>query len=201
MTPLLGNRSKGLFFILSAPAGTGKTTLVELLKNEFPQVVSSISFTTRSPRKDEINGRDYHFVDEETFKAKLIAQDFIEYVNLYGTYYGTCKRWIFEQQEKGKHVFLVIDTQGAEQIRKQLEVITTFVKPPSLEELKDRLVKRQTDSEVEIQKRLERAVFELQEADSYDYEIVNDDLSTAYQKLRSILIAECNRNRIQQIVE
>lgn len=197
MTPLLGNRPKGLIFILSAPAGTGKTTLVELLKKEFSQVVSSISFTTRAPRIGEINGRDYHFIDEDAFKAKIIAQDFIEYVNLYGTYYGTCKRWIFEQQQSSRHVFLVIDTQGAQEIRKQLDVVAIFVRPPNLDVLKQRLVNRQTDSEVEIKKRLERAVFELQEAASYDYEIVNDDLSNAYQTLRSILIAECHRNRIK----
>lgn len=192
MLSLLGDQ-KGLIFIISAPAGTGKTTLVDKLLKEFPSIIAGVSYTTRQPRKGEINGVHYHFISEMEFKAKISAGDFVEYVKLYGNYYGTSQQWIKEQHEKGKNVILVIDTQGALQLKKRLSAVYIFITPPSLDILRGRLIKRQTETPGVIDQRLEWAQHELDTAKQYDYEIINDDLENAYQVLRSVLIAECHR--------
>lgn len=193
MTPVLGTLKKGLVFVVSAPAGTGKTTLVKRLMAEFPEVVLNISFTTRAPREGEVEGQDYHFVSEAKFAEKILASEFLEYVKLYDTYYGSSLNWIAEQRQLGRHVFLVIDTQGAMQIKEHLDAVFIFIRPPSLEILRERLVGRKTESETMVQKRIEWAEQELRVADQYDYQILNEDLETAYQVLRSILIAACHR--------
>ncbi len=187
---LLGNLKKGLIFIVSAPAGTGKTTLVEKVLEEFPSVVQSVSFTTRSPRLGEVDGINYHFVTEEDFKQKISEGEFLEHVKLYGDYYGTSKKWVENQQNLGKHVILVIDTQGGLKVREMISATLIFLKPPSFEELKARLLKRKTESMEKIEQRLLWAKKEIEEGRYYDYQIVNDDLSLAYQVLKSILIAE-----------
>lgn len=193
MQKVLGNRKRGRLFILSAPAGTGKTTLMEMLAEEFSCVVASISFTTRAPREDEVDGVHYNFIDRETFEKKIADEDFLEYVTLYGDYYGTSREWVENHLSKGKHVVLVIDTQGAINLRNQVEATFIFVKPPSLEELRVRLLKRRTESDEVIQKRLDWAAEEMERAALYDYTFINDDLDTAYQVLRSIVIAEEHR--------
>jgi guanylate kinase len=195
MTGLLGKAGKGLTFIVSAPAGTGKTTLVQRLVQEFPSIIASISYTTRKPREGEIPGVHYHFISEAEFEAKIAASDFLEYVKLYGTYYGTSRQWITEQQNQGKHVILVIDTQGALQLKGKLPATFIFIRPPSLESLQVRLMQRKTETAEMIEKRLAWARVELEAAQQYDYEIVNDDLEIAYQVFRSIFIAECHRIR------
>lgn len=194
MVPLLGETKEGLIFIVSAPAGTGKTTLAQRLVSEFSSVIASISYTTRQPRDQEIQGVHYHFISHSEFEAKIAAEEFLEYVQLYGTYYGTSKQWVQEQQKQGKHVVLVIDTQGALRIKHQLPVVSIFIRPPSLEVLRQRLIQRQTESLEVIEKRLKWAEKELMVAQHYDYQLVNDDLEIAYQVLRSIVIAECHRS-------
>lgn len=193
MSSLLGDRKKGLTFVVSAPAGTGKTTLVQRLVQEFPPIIASISYTTRQPREGEMQGVHYHFITEKEFEAKISAQEFLEYVKLYGTYYGTSRQWIQEQQERGKHVVLVIDTQGALQLKGHLPAVFIFICPSSLNSLQERLIQRQTETPEMIEKRLTWAKIELKAARQYDYQIVNDDLEIAYQVLRSIFIAECHR--------
>lgn len=193
MSSLLGNRSKGLVWIVSAPGGTGKTTLVHMLVKEFPEIVVNISYTTREPRVGEVNGVDYHFISEATFKQKIDDNDFFEYVQLYGAYYGTCKRRIEQQQEQGKHVVLVIDVQGKRRLQEQTQSISIFIEPPSLKVLRERLIHRKTETEEQISERLEWAKIELEAAASYDYRMINDDLSTAYRVLKSIVVAECHR--------
>lgn len=195
MTGLLGKEGKGLTFIVSAPAGTGKTTLVQRLVQEFPSIIASISYTTRQPREGEIPGVHYHFISEKEFEAKIAASDFLEYVKLYGTYYGTSSQWITEQQNQGKHVILVIDTQGALHLKRRLPATFIFIRPPSLECLQMRLMQRKTETAEMIEKRLAWARVELEAAQQYDYEIVNDNLEIAYQVFRSIFIAECHRIR------
>jgi guanylate kinase len=197
-TKVLGNHKRGVAFVVSAPAGTGKTTLVNRLVDEFDCVVQSISYTTRKPRAGEVQGRDYQFVSEEEFKDRIAAGDFLEYVELYGCHYGTSKEWVLDQLEKGNHVVLVIDTQGAKSLRGRFPAVFIFISPPSMEELRRRLAQRRTESEDVIQRRLAWAKIEMEAGQAYDYILVNDDLDTAYQVLRSIFIAEEHRLRSKQ---
>lgn len=188
--PLLGNLKTGLVFVVSAPAGTGKTTLVHKLVQEFPCVVESVSYTTRKCRSGETPGVHYNFISEEEFESKIANNEFLEYVKLYGYYYGTCLKDMKKLQAEGKHVVLVIDTQGALQLMGKFQASFIFLKPPSMEILTERLKQRKTESAEAIITRLECALHELEAAKFYDYVIVNDDLATAYQVLRSIIIAE-----------
>lgn len=192
---LLGNKSKGRVFVVSAPAGTGKTTLVQRLVKEFPEIVASISYTTRLPRQGEANGKDYYFLDEAAFDEKIAAGEFLEFVRLYGTYYGTSRKWLEEQLSLGKHVVLVIDTQGAKLLRAQLPIVSIFIHPPSVSELERRLYSRGTETQSALEERLKVVKEELEAAALYDYEIINDDLEIAYQVLRSVFIAEEHRVR------
>jgi guanylate kinase len=190
---LLGNLKRGLAFIVSAPAGTGKTTLVKKLTVEFPCVTTSISFTTRQPRINEIDGIDYHFVTTEVFEKKIKENDFLEYVQLFGNYYGTCRNFVRDQQSLGKHVVLVIDVQGALKLKGFFDATFIFIAPPSLQVLRERLIARKTESSVVVEERLTWAKKELNAAKHYDYKVINDDLETAYQVLKSICIAEEHR--------
>ncbi|MBA2369583.1 MAG: guanylate kinase [Candidatus Protochlamydia sp.] len=192
--PLLGTHEKGLVFILSAPAGTGKTTLVDMLVKEFPTVLANVSYTTRAPREGEIEGVHYHFVSEPEFARKQAAGEFLESVKLYNVSYGSSRQWVEERINQGYHVFLVIDTQGAMQLKNSINAVYVFIRPPSLEALKHRLIKRQTETTEMVEKRLAWAAQELEAAQHYDYQITNDDLAIAYQVLKSILIAECHRS-------
>jgi guanylate kinase len=186
---------KGLLFVVSAPAGTGKTTLVRMLLTEFHHVIESVSFTTRSPRPNEIAGRDYNFISFEEFEQKIAEGEFIEYAKVFGNYYGTSRKFVDSQEEKGNHVVLVIDTQGALQLKMELDAVFIFISPPSLEELRSRLYRRKSETEDAIETRLSWAEKEMALAEKYDYHIVNDNLKTAYDALRSILIAEEHKNR------
>jgi len=189
--------SRGLLFIVSAPAGAGKTTLVTKLTEEFSNALTSVSFTTRKPRQGEVDEVHYHFVTKEQFEKKVADKEFLEYVTLYGDYYGTSQKWVEEQQKKGRHVILTIDTQGAMQLKKRqgMHGIYIFIRPPSLEVLKVRLERRRTETPEVIEARLEWARQEMKLAGEYDYNIVNDELSHAYEVLRSIFIAEQHKVR------
>jgi len=193
MDSLIGEGRDGRAFIVSAPAGTGKTTLVEKLLKEFPSIVASISYTTRKPREGEIDGVHYYFISELEFEAKIAAGDFLEYVKLYGTYYGTSRRWIEKQQAEGKHVVLVIDTQGAKTLKGKIDAVSIFILPPSIDVLRSRLIKRETETSDMIDRRIAWAKFELDAARGYDYQILNEDIEIAYEILRSIFIAESHR--------
>jgi guanylate kinase len=191
---LLGNISKGFVFVLSAPAGTGKTTLVRMLAQEFSCIYECVSSTTRPPRPGEVDGKDYYFLSKKEFEDKIRQGDFLEYAEVFGYYYGTSQTHVFEQQKMGKHVFLVIDTQGAMQLKKKnFSAVYIFLSPPSLEELRERLTKRKTENREAIEKRLSWAKAEIEMMANYDYHIVNDNLNQAYIVLRSIAIAEEHR--------
>jgi len=186
---------KGLVFVISAPAGTGKTTLVRMLLDEFHQIVESVSFTTRPARPNEVPGRDYNFITTQEFKEKIKEGEFLEYAEVFGHFYGTSRKFVESQQEKGKHVILVIDTQGALHLQGRLDAAFIFISPPSLEELRSRLYRRKSETEDAIEHRLSWAEKEMALAAKYNYHIVNDNLKTAYDVLRSILIAEEHKNR------
>ncbi len=188
---LLGNLSRGICFVLSAPAGTGKTTLVHRLVQEFDAVALSVSSTTRPVRPGEVPDQHYHFLSIEAFEEKIRMGEFLEYAKVFSNYYGTSREQVESKLRDGKHVLLVIDTQGALQLRDQgYPAVFIFVSPPNLEVLRDRLVSRNTDSPSSIEHRLSWAREEMAMADRYDYHIINDDLEVAYNVLRSILIAE-----------
>lgn len=184
---------KGIIFVVSAPAGTGKTTLVRMLQDEFPNVIESISFTTRQPRSQEIPGKDYYFISHQEFKQKIEEGEFLEHAKVFGQYYGTSKKFLAEQQEKGNHVILVIDTQGALFLKEKIDAIFIFIRPPCLEVLKERLLARKSESEEAMNERLNWAEKEMECIPAYHYEIVNDRLDHAYDVLRSIVIAETHR--------
>jgi guanylate kinase len=192
-TGLLGNLKRGILFILSAPAGTGKTTLVRRLTRDFDCVVQSVSWTTRKAREGELDGVHYRFATRVEFEEALKNNEFIEWAKVFDSYYGTSRKWVERELNKGKHVFLVIDTQGARQLREQGEGVSIFISPPSMEELRRRLEERSTEGAAAIEKRLSFAKMEMEAAPTYDYHIVNDQLETAYQVLRSICIAEEHR--------
>lgn len=190
---LLGNLDKGLIFVISAPAGTGKSTLVKMLKEEFDCVVESVSCTTRKPRPGEVDGVDYYFLTAEQFKEKVELGDFLEYAQVFGDYYGTSREFVLREQARGRHLILVIDTQGAMQIKEKVDATFIFLAPPSMTALRERLYHRKTESAEQAERRLAVATQELAMSDRYDYCIINDNLDTAYQVLRTILIAEEHR--------
>lgn len=190
---VLGNQAQGKLFVVSAPAGTGKTTLVSMLKKEFSCVVQSISFTTREKRNGEVDGVHYRFITKDEFEQRIGNGDFLEYVTLYGNYYGTSKSWVDEHLKQGKHVVLVIDTQGVLLLKNKLPLKTIFIMPPSLDELRRRLTQRKTEVSSVIDQRVEWAKEEVTKIGEYDYVIPNEDVAVAYDILRSIFIAEEHR--------
>jgi len=175
-------------FVLSAPAGTGKTTLVDMLTDELPNVVRSISCTTRQPREGERDGFDYFFLTPEEFKKRIETDDFLEWAEVFGHYYGTSKQFVNQELSKGNHVFLVIDTQGALQLMKKIQGVFIFISPPSRQEQRARLKKRSTEPDQVIGERLKWADREMAQAVHYDYTIVNRDLQIAYQQLKNIVM-------------
>ena len=185
-----GPAPSGNLFVVVAPSGAGKTSLVNALLDRDPGIKLSISFTTRPPREGEENGRDYHFVDRATFESMIAAGDFLEHANVYGNYYGTSRRWI-EQEIAGDHdVLLEIDWQGAGQVRRLFPRMTgIFILPPSLSELRRRLEARGKDSAEVIAKRMASAREEISHVLEFEYIIVNDRFDSALTDLSSVVRA------------
>lgn len=183
--------NKGRLFVLSAPSGTGKTTLCRALLKLLPNLQYSISATTREKRPGEVEGKDYFFLTEEDFKAKKEKGEFLESANVFGCWYGTPKSFIEEKLESGQDILLDIDVQGAASIReKKVKGIFIFLIPPSMEALKERLLNRKTDAEKVIENRLAKAREEIGYYKQYDYVIVNDVLEESLQRIKSIILAE-----------
>jgi guanylate kinase len=179
----------GLLFIVSAPSGAGKTTLVRRLLAQQPDIALSISCTTRAPRPNEVDGRDYHFLDTPRFQAMIAAGDFLEWAEVHGNFYGTSRRFI-EAARAQSDVLLEIDWQGAAQVRKVFpDAIGVFILPPSLDALAARLHGRATDSDEVIARRLLAAREEMRHARDFGYVIINDDLETALAQFASIVEA------------
>ena len=187
---LLRKPKRGLLFVLSAPGGTGKTTLTKMLQKAFPQLHKGVSFTTRPPRAGEQAKKDYYFIGEEAFQKKRKKGQFLEYTKFSDHYYGTEKKAVFTALNRGKHVILVLDVVGAKKIRKQMDAVLIFISPPSLAELKKRLLGRKTETKKSLQERLLRAKEEIKWAKDYDYHVVNQNLQEAFEKLKAIVVAE-----------
>ena len=189
---------RGLLFIVSAPSGAGKTTLVERLAEQTPNLKMSRSYTSRPARAGETDGVDYNFVTRDRFEAMAAAGEFLEWASLYGNLYGTGRADTERLLADGHDVVLVIDVQGARKVRASgLKTTTVFVMPPSLDVLEQRLRGRSKDSEPEIQRRLQVARDEVSAFSEYDYVVVNDEVTAAVDGLRSIVIAE--RARLQRM--
>lgn len=182
---------KGNLYIVAAPSGAGKTTLVSALLKAEPNVQLSVSYTTRPPREGEVDGLNYHFVDRATFEQMILAGDFLEHANVFGNYYGTSQTWINTAINDGRDILLEIDWQGAQQVRRIFpQAIGIFVLPPSLETLASRLHGRGTDDEAVIARRLAAAREEISHVDEFDYVVVNEMLDQAIAEIVSIVRAE-----------
>lgn len=196
MEKLIGSLTKGFVVVMSAPAGTGKTTLARMLMDEFPSISESISCTTRPIRSGEIAEKDYHFMTEAEFEQKVQEGQFLEHATVFGDRYGTLKEHVEKKLIRGQHVLLVIDTQGALNLKEMgYPAVYVFIRPPSLAELRTRLFNRKTEAEKQIEERLAWAVHELEMAKHYDYIVTNDNLHRAYEILRSILISEEHKTK------
>ncbi len=180
----------GNLFVVAAPSGAGKTTLVRMLLEKEKDVHLSISFTTRAARPGEQDGRDYHFIDIPAFRAMIERQEFLEWAEVHGNFYGTSKKWISDQLNADADVLLEIDWQGAQQVCSLFpDAIGVFFLPPSMEELTRRLTGRGTDSIDVITRRLAVAQAEMRHVEEFDYVIINDQLAQALEDLRAIVRA------------
>ena len=184
--------TKGILYIVSAPSGAGKSSLVRDIVHKLADVVVSVSHTTRPMREGEVDGQDYHFIDESRFNAMVEQGDFLEHAQVFGNYYGTSKQSIEQQLVSGKDVILEIDWQGARQIRQLMsDSKGVYILPPSIDALKQRLSNRGQDSEEVIDARMREAVSEMTHYGEFDYIVINDDFDEAAEQLASIFV--CNR--------
>ncbi|MWN32507.1 guanylate kinase [Gilliamella sp. Pra-s60] len=179
----------GTLFIISAPSGAGKSSLIQAYLNQNPkQAKVSISHTTRQPRPGELHGEHYYFVDHKLFESLIDKNSFVEYANVFDHYYGTSKAEIEQSLSQGINVFLDIDWQGARQVRQKMpQAKSIFILPPSLKELENRLIKRGQDNSSVIAKRMQKAQAEISHYNEYDYVIINDDFDTSLSALSAII--------------
>ncbi|MCZ6621243.1 MAG: guanylate kinase [Deltaproteobacteria bacterium] len=184
-------RSKGVIFILSAPSGAGKTTLIKRLRKVFPDLKLSISYTTRKSRSGEIPGQDYFFVAQKKFELMRAKGEFVEWANVHGNLYGTPQRPLEKSIRSGKDILLDIDVQGNKKVKARYpNSVSIFLLPPSWKELERRLAWRGTDGRETIRQRLQDARRELREIKNYDYFIVNREIQHALELLKSVVVAE-----------
>ncbi|MFC7320390.1 guanylate kinase [Halobacillus campisalis] len=191
-------KEKGILFILSGPSGVGKGTVRKALFDQSTDLRYSISMTTRDPREGEVDGVDYFFKSREEFERLIEQGQLIEHAEYVGNYYGTPKEYVEHTLEQGKDVFLEIEVQGALKVRENFpQGVFVFLIPPSLEELKDRIVSRGTETEEKVKNRLLAAKEEIEMMDAYDYVVVNDQVDSAVKKVQAIVASEhCKRERV-----
>ena len=191
-------KEKGQIFVITAPSGTGKTTIIKnILKKNMNGVGYSISHTTRKPREGEINGSHYYFVDRDKFEKMIESHEFIEWAVVYDQLYGTSISSINQELSSGKDLLMDIDIQGSKEIKRKFpESLSIFILPPSIDILKERLQKRSMDDKMNTDLRLKNAVEEIQRCRDYDFIIVNDDLKQAIKEIEAIIVAQrANKNR------
>lgn len=187
-------KRKGLLLVVSGPSGAGKGTICKSILEQNDHIKLSVSATTRKPRTGEVHGVNYFFIEKEEFKTMIEQGEFLEYAQIYDNFYGTPKSAIMETLEKGQDVILEIEMQGARQVKEVYpEGIFVFVLPPSLKELKNRIVGRGTETAEEIEKRFSCAFEEIKQIDDYDYFIVNQDVEKSVKELESIISSEKNK--------
>ena len=199
---IIKTKSRGILIVISGPSGAGKGTICERLKEQNKNIWLSTSMTTREPRGNEKNGVEYFFVTEEEFKKKIEEDGFLEYAIVHNNkYYGTPKDKIADKLNEGKDVILEIDIQGALEIQEKInDALFIFIMPPSMEILKDRLMKRNTESEDKVLERFKTAYKEINEVTKYNYFVVNDRIDVAPSKVEAIITAEkCRVDRIEEV--
>lgn len=193
-------KKDGLLIVLSGPSGSGKGTICKKFLEENGKVKLSVSATTRSPRKGEVCGKHYFFKSEEEFVEMIANGELLEYVHVFGNYYGTPKHYVLDRIRDGEDVLLEIEIEGAAKIKEAYpEAVLVFVLPPSIEELKSRIRGRGTEDELQIEERLNRSLKEIREIEHYSYFIVNDEIDLAVKELESILSAE--RSSVKRYLE
>ena len=192
--------NKGTLFIVSAPSGAGKTSLVNALVGGIDDLRVSVSHTTRPQRPGEREGVDYHFVDRAQFETMIAAGDFLEHATVFGNHYGTARETVSRQLRSDVDVVLEIDWQGARQVRRLIpEAVSVFILPPSYEELESRLRRRETDSRETIAERMQAAEAEMSHFGEYDFLVVNDDFHRALGELQAIVRASRLRTTVQKV--
>ena len=198
---VIKTKKQGLLIVLSGPSGCGKNTICNALKEINHNVWESISMTSRKIRPNEVDQKDYYFVSKEAFEQCIQEDKMLEYASFAGNYYGTPKEAVQKQLDQGKDVILVIEIQGALQIKEKLpQALFVFLLPPSMQELRNRLEKRKTESEDKMMERFQIAYREINELPKYNYVIVNDDYHVAAKKLDAIITAEkCRVDRIEEV--
>jgi guanylate kinase len=193
--------ARGLLIVVSAPSGTGKTTLVESLVARCQGLVQSRSYTSRPARPGERDGVDYNFVSRQAFEAMVVRGEFLEWADVFGNLYGTRRADTEQARDRGADVVLVIDVQGAAQVRQRAEAVSIFVLPPSFQVLESRLRSRSKDSEAAMARRLATAREEVLAVDDYDYVVVNDDVERCVEELDAIVRAErARRTRRTRVI-
>lgn len=184
--------SQGTLFVVSAPSGAGKTSLVRELIERLDGIQVSVSHTTRPQRNGEVNGVNYHFTERSVFEDMIARGEFFEHARVFDNYYGTSSRAVQALLDAGQDVVLEIDWQGARQVRDRMpDAVTLFIMPPSRHELEHRLANRGTDEHAVIVRRMQDAVSEMSHHDEYDYLIINDDFTTAFEELKAVIV--CHR--------
>ena len=180
--------SKAILLVISAASGVGKSSLARALAESSERIALSVSYTTREIGEHEVNGREYHFISKEEFAQMIEARDFIEYAEVYGNHYGTSRTAVENKLESGVSVILEIDWQGAVQVENRFpSVVKVFILPPTIDDLKTRLMKRGRDSEVTIEKRLAAAMDDMKQCVRYEHLVLNDEFDAALEDLQSLL--------------